>query len=550
MSKQTVTFFLSIGTSFLLAACSAGSTVDSVTLLPPTAVTDISSMPQATAGTQTSLSFDCHNIQEIPAEECRALVALYESADGDHWQDNPGWLVDEMPCTWHGVICQQGHVAELELYYNQLTGSLPHEIGNLTYLKSLYLDNNQLSGPLPQEIGSLTKLQVARLGGNQFSSIPAEIANLDSLVYLELWGNQLGGKIPDEISNLSNLQELNLNFNQFTGSIPPELGNLAYLHQLDLSHNLLSGSIPATLGDLRSLNQLDLSFNRLTGSIPPELEDLSNLYWLDLSYNELTGVVPVGMAQAPISERRLWGNLFDGTVLALQGMITTVEYQGAKFDFNSALAKSVWPEIVAAQEPSVGGPGWEVSPEHVRFTFAYPREPNDFQVDGAGILGPPQILIYPTQAYSSMSELAKEEIEAAQSLLETRPPAPENEMPFLPLINAAQVFHSQVKYLDFQNGSGVRFITHYSQEVVGRLTNENIFYTFQGLTQDGAYYVAVYFPISADGLGNELVQEDWEAAQAHLAEDIRHLDSLSSDKFEPELEILDGVVQSLLVETP
>ena len=152
-----------------------------------------------------------------------------------------------------------------------------------------------------------------------------------------------------------------------------------------------------------------------------------------------------------------------------------------------------------------------------------------------------------------MSELARAEIETLQSLLETRPPAPENEIPLLPLINAAQVFHTQVKYLDFQNGRGVRFITQYSQDVAP-VTNQNIFYSFQGLTQDGAYYVAAYFPIAADGLSDELEIEDWEAFNAgyqdYLSETVSHLDALSSHEFEPDLALPDSVIQSLVVDTP
>jgi hypothetical protein len=549
----------------ILAACSTGSSVGVATspssttvtqdLVPTSTLTAISTAPQGTAGMQTglpSLRFDCQNIREIPVEECQALVALYRSTDGDNWEDHSGWLVDHTPCTWYGVICKQGHVIELQLFYNQLTGPLPSEIGNLTYLENLYLDRNQLSGPLPQEIGNLGKLQLARLGGNQFSSIPAEIGKLDSLVYLELWNNQLGGKIPGQLGNLSNLQELKLSFNQFTGSIPPELGDLANLNQLDLSHNRLSGSIPTALAGLTNLNQLDLSFNQLTGSIPTKLEGLTDLYWLDLSYNHLTGVVPVALVKAPISELRLWGNLLDGTVLASQGTMTIVEYRGVHFEFNSVLAGSVWPDIGAAQPPSEGAPAWEVRPEHVRFTFASQDKPDYFQV-GMGPSGHPQILIYPTQTFSRMSEVAGGRIEELRALLEARPPIAENEIPLLPRINAAQVFHVQVKYLDFQNGSGVRFITHYSQDV-SPITNQNIFYTFQGLTDDGAYYVAAYFPIAATGLSNKPGVEDPETFNAqyqdYLAETIGYLNGLTSHELEPDLGLLDNLIQSLVVDPP
>lgn len=545
--------FSIFGLLSILTACATSPAVEAETPRPSIAEAQITTAPQVGPGTQPGLSFDCQNSQEIPVQECQALLALYESTDGDQWEDNSGWLVNESLCTWIGVICERGHVVELQLYYNNLTGSLPPEIGNFTQLKSLYLDYNQLSGSLPSTIGKLAELQVARLGSNQFSSIPAELADLEHLISLELWGNQLTGEIPHELANLSSLQDLRLDSNQFMGGIPIELGNLKFLHNLDLSHNQLSGAIPATLGDLRSLNSLDLSFNQLTGSIPAELEDQANLYLLDLSYNQLSGTVPVALANKPISELKLWGNFLDGTIQASQGTSTIVEYEGVKFEFDSVLGESVWPEVRAAQPPFESSPGWEVKPEHIRFTFVYPRELSEFEVWGTGPYGPPYIMIFPTQPYSMISELAKGEIEALQSLLEIRPLTPEKQMPLLPLINAAQIFHTQVEYLDFQNGTGVRFITHYSQDM-GPIVNQRIFYSFQGLTDDGAYYVAAYFPISASGLSNDPIPEDWESFiahyQDHVTETISHLDSLSSDNFEPGLDKLDRVITSLVVNTP
>jgi hypothetical protein len=458
--KAKVIIPLLLLASLLLGSCApavAPSVQDfpSQTLAPTATLADISPTPQGPEGTQMGSGFDCQRVREISVEECQALVALYESTDGDHWQDKTGWLVDESPCAWYGVLCQDKHIEMLELSYNQLTGP-----------------------------------------------------------------------------------------------IPAELGNLANLFRLGLSHNQLSGSIPAKLGKLTNLNWLDLSFNQLNGSIPTELDNVPNLYWLDLSYNQLTGAVPAELAKAPRENLRLWGNRLDGTILTSEEPITRVEFQGVGFEINSSMVENVWPEIGASLPPSEGGPGWGGWPEYIRFTFANHGEPAHFQGGGSQISGYPQIFIYPAQEFSTMSELAKGEIEALQALLKVRPPAPETEIPLLPLINAAQVFHAQVKYLNFQNGSGVRFITHYTQEVVGRLTKDNIFYTFQGLTEDGAYYIAAFFPISAAGLNDEMVDEDWEAAQAHLAEDIQYLDSLSSDEFEPDLDLLDDIVQSLIVDVP
>ncbi|HEY3473740.1 MAG TPA: hypothetical protein VGK56_03970, partial [Anaerolineales bacterium] len=423
----------------MLAACSAPAPVDAATPLP-TEVEIVSPTAQGAPSTETSPSpgiFDCQSVQEIPAEECQVLVMLYQSTDGDNWEDNSGWLASNRPCAWVGVICEQGHVVELQLYYNELAGTLPPEIGKLTQLKSLYLDDNELTGPVPAEIGNLSQLEVARLGKNHFSgNIPVEIASLEKLIFLELWGNQLSGEIPGELGNLRRLQDLKLHANELTGSIPLELGELTNLRLLHLSHNQLSGAIPGTLGDLAILNELDLSHNQLSGSIPTELENLLNLYWLDLSYNQLTGVVPEGLTKTPIAELRLWGNPLEGTILVWGEEPAPIQHGGVRFEVNSALAESVWPETIAAQPVNPAGPGWDVWPEHVRFTIAGPRAQVDAEHMRIGVGAQPQIMIYPAEEFSTMSEPARAQVEALRALLESRPADPENELPRLPLINA------------------------------------------------------------------------------------------------------------------
>ena len=81
-----------------------------------------------------------------------ALVALYNSTNGQGWGNNEGWLTDKPVSEWFGVTADSGRVTRLSLGYNQLSGSIPREIGNLTKLTWLYLDNNQLTGGLPKSI--------------------------------------------------------------------------------------------------------------------------------------------------------------------------------------------------------------------------------------------------------------------------------------------------------------------------------------------------------------------------------------------------------------
>ena len=80
---------------------------------------------------------------------------------------------------------------------------------------------------------------------NLTGSIPAELGNLPGLNDLRLNSNELTGSIPAELGNLTALSILNLFDNSLTGAIPAELGSLAALRILWLLENSLTGSIPA-----------------------------------------------------------------------------------------------------------------------------------------------------------------------------------------------------------------------------------------------------------------------------------------------------------------
>ena len=237
--------------------------------------------------------FDCTGVSEIPQAECQALVALYNGTDGANWRDKSGWLTTNTPCSWYGVSCASGHVTQLNLSSNQLSGGIPPELGNLASLQGLYLYNNQLSGSIPPQLGNLTNLQRLDLFNNQLSSsIPPELSNLASLRWLDLTTNQLSGSIPSQLCNLTNLLKLGLNSNQLGGNIPTTLGNLTNLQGLDLAYNQLSGNIPPQLGNLANLQWLYLARNQLSGSIPPQLGNLANLGTLWLSQNQLSASIP------------------------------------------------------------------------------------------------------------------------------------------------------------------------------------------------------------------------------------------------------------------
>ena len=228
------------------------------------------------------------------ATDRAALVTLYNATDGANWANNDNWLSNAPMGEWRGVTTDSdGRVTRLDLPYNQLTGGIPAELGDLTYLRWLALAGNQLTGEIPAELGSLTYLTHLVLHNNQLTGgIPAELGNLAYLKYLDLSFNQLTGEIPAELGDLTKLTELSLHDNQLTGEIPAELGDLTKLTELSLHANQLTGEIPAELGSLTNLVRLALSGNRLTGGIPAWLGSLTNLVRLYLNDNQLTGGIP------------------------------------------------------------------------------------------------------------------------------------------------------------------------------------------------------------------------------------------------------------------
>jgi hypothetical protein len=530
-------FFMLLLSLFWLAACGTGpdsffQLTSTVAATSSRAGNTTTSVPEETSTATPSIAsgFDCADVNQIPTAECAALVTLYNSTHGINWIENRGWLVTNTPCTWSGIECTGGHISYISLGYNKLTGILPPELGNLSHLRVLGLLSNRLYGPIPKEF-----------------------SNLSELVALEMSVNQLTDSIPSELGDLPKLQSLSLGDNKLSGSIPAGLGNIASLQSLILSHNQLSGAIPSELGNLVNLRILYLSHNKLSGAIPTELGNLKKLDGLDLSYNQLSGPTPKFVNQ--ISECSLWGNQLDGTITTNGRVPFTVDYLGVHFSADQSLATSIWPEVKPATplpEVQEGPSYWLALPEHIRFTFADPGLSPSRGRMGFSLAAEAQILVFPLVELIDTNPLVQTQFEILRNLLVERGTVPAGELPLLPLTNSAQVFHAQVQYLDSGNIQGLRFISQYSQDPHPIMLSQEIFYTFQGITDNGAYYVAAFFPLTTDFLPDNNDIDDWDTFHAnydtYLLKMTAGLDQLLPIEFNPDLTLLDAVVTSLRLE--
>ncbi len=134
---------------------------------------------------------------------------------------------------------------------------------------------------VPPEIGQLSSLQYLGLENNQLASVPDALAQLSSLQTLDLANNQLAS-VPDTLGQLSSLDTLYLNSNQLA-TVPESLGQLPRLRRLSFDRNRLT-TVPDWIGQLSTLQNLYISNNQLT-SLPESLQRLTDLKVLLLHNN-------------------------------------------------------------------------------------------------------------------------------------------------------------------------------------------------------------------------------------------------------------------------
>ncbi|KAK4429701.1 Receptor-like protein EIX1 [Sesamum alatum] len=233
-------------------------------------------------------------------------------------------------CEWHGVECSEitSHVIGLKLPFAQLHGNVSQALLELRYLNHLDLSYNDFDGKeIPEFISSFQELQHLYLAYCGFSGIiPHQLGNVTNLKTLDLSWNMLRGGIPISLANLSSLHYLNLSHNQITG-LMPELRGLTSLRELHLSHNFLRGVVSeAHFSNLHSLKLLHLSHNSLvfnlttTNWVPPfqlDAMDVASCYlgprfpkWVQTQSN----ISHLGLSGAGISGQVpewLWDSLLD-----------------------------------------------------------------------------------------------------------------------------------------------------------------------------------------------------------------------------------------------
>ncbi|KUG06364.1 leucine-rich repeat domain-containing protein [Solirubrum puertoriconensis] len=295
--------------------------------------------------------------------ELRVLRQFYYATGGAGWTRKDNWLNGTTladVANWRGVRVANGDVTSLNMYannlrgsipaclgelqglqelalwqnWNGLTGAIPAELGKLSRLKSLSLQQNALSGTLPAALGQLRQLQYLNCYNNQLSGhIPVALTRLHNLQYLSLNANVLSGNIPDSVSRLRRLRNLDLGVNPLVGPLPASLGQLDSLEILHLWQNKFQDSIPAAWGSMRRLRVLHLAQSEIIGRLPRELGQLTALEHLSVYVNQLTGPIPTELGNCrQLRTAHFEFNRLSGSVPPSVGQLYQLEELAANYN--------------------------------------------------------------------------------------------------------------------------------------------------------------------------------------------------------------------------
>jgi hypothetical protein len=233
----------------------------------------------------------------------------------------------------------------------------------------------------------------------------------------------------------------------------------------------------------------------------------------------------------------------------------TVEYRNVTLEFDSTLSKEFLAETVAAVplEDKTDKPDG-VAPQHVLITLrdSYAgrlhREPSS-------MYALPQIFIFPTSdvsdpGFDEKFPTVRQAVNDLNKFLGHRAVSVTESIPFLPWADERQLFIGRKKLVRFRDGRGVLFLTQYDQEQ-SPINNGFLVYTFQGLTDDNAWYVSAVFPVAAPGIPPSGPVENGPAFRAgydaYLKQTAGNLNRLPAKRFTPDLTLLEEIIRSLKV---
>ena len=237
------------------------------------------------------------------------------------------WLSPGHECDWAGVTCDDlKSVQLLELWGQNITGTLPTELAGISSLQSISLIYNEFRGTIPTEYARMKNLINLELHGNFLTgTIPDAFWGANALQMLNFGENMLTGTISTKVGQLSGLKGFFVSENRFSGTLPSEIGLLRYLSYSRFDDNLFTGTFPSELGRCTQLREVWTQKNRWTGNLPSELGKIIGLVDLRFFGSDIRGTIPEELYNLhQLSRLELYDMNLDGTLSTRIGELTNL----------------------------------------------------------------------------------------------------------------------------------------------------------------------------------------------------------------------------------
>ncbi len=240
-----------------------------------------------------------------------------------------------------------------------------------------------------------------------------------------------------------------------------------------------------------------------------------------------------------------------------QDPVSSVSFNGIGFSFDRALGASVNVTQVPVQRPQSGVLS-DTEAAHLAFTL-YGQRSEDKKVPLAWEA--PGVVRFYRTADLAGHDYASQQLEALSAMLSARPdlasrmavPSDGNiePLPFMLGAEAAQLIHARAQYVDTPELSGVAYLTALGQDI-SPFTADRFWYTFQGLSADGQWYIAADFTIEAPMFPATFSTKDADRISSsvkryvkYLRESLVTLNSAAPTIFKPSLTSIDALVRSI-----
>ena len=237
-----------------------------------------------------------------------------------------------------------------------------------------------------------------------------------------------------------------------------------------------------------------------------------------------------------------------------------VEFENVSFDYDQCAFGDVKSEKVPdhrlgrSDEMPDG-----VEPGHIHFTFDKGPEGWKPTLDIFSLADFPKM-------YSANKKSEKEmtnEIQDLKAVIKNKDYRKNYQIAYLRWIDAHQEFQTNVKLAQFQNGTGIFFVSYLSTEYI-LVGNDHLRYIFEGITNDGKYVLAE-IPIRApflkdespeefEGYTREFLMKDYPNPQniaprykKYISSITGRLEEMRPGEFQPDLSKLHDLIATLKI---